>query len=133
MTFESQKKKSLDFNYSLSLNFLVNLTMINESDYPRHVQVLIKFLRIGEIDTMNEKYQADLLIESKWIETDNINEYDPKNWKHWNPKLFIENAFQEPKQEISYNIAIENNKVVVTEIRIVNGKKITKKITSIAF
>ncbi len=43
------------------------------------VEVYIEFLRIGEIDTLNEKYNAEINIECKWIEKDyHINEYDPK-------------------------------------------------------
>jgi hypothetical protein len=97
--------------------------MLNTVSYhgQRQVQILIKFLRIGEIDMMNEKYQAEILIESRWVETDRINEYDPKNWKHWNPKLFIENAFDDAKQQLNYGISVENGKVIVTETRIVNG------------
>jgi hypothetical protein len=94
----------------------------------RQVQVSIKFLRIGEIDMMNEKYQAEILLESRWVETEKINEYDPKNWKHWNPKLFIENAFEDIKQQLNYGIAIENGKVIVTETRMVHGKEIFKYI-----
>ena len=91
--------------------------------YQRQVQVSIKFLRIGEIDMMNERYQAEILIESRWLETEKINEYDPKQWKHWNPRLFIENAFEDAKQLINYGISIENGRVIVTESRRVHGNE----------
>lgn len=54
----------------------------------RTIQVVVEFAKIGEIDTMNEKYQAELYVESKWTEPSEINCYDPKI--HWNPKLYIE-------------------------------------------
>ena len=87
----------------------------------RYVQVLIQFLRIGEIDTMNEKYHAEIKIESKWVENEDIVEYDPKNYKYWNPKLYIENALEDTKQQITYDVQLENDKFIVTELRIVKG------------
>lgn len=67
---------------------------------------------IGEIDTLNEKYQADVYFEARWIDNINLDilnmtkqqrtqllndsitirleEYSPVN--HWTPQLFIENA-----------------------------------------
>lgn len=59
-----------------------------ESCQAKTVLVAIEFCRIGEIDTMNEKYHAEIQIETRWIENDVIDEYDAE--KHWNPKLFIE-------------------------------------------
>ncbi len=69
-------------------------------------------MKIGEIDTLNEKYQADIYFEARWIEkrmnlntfnltaqqqmqfygnlTVKITELNPAN--HWSPQLFIENA-----------------------------------------
>ena len=68
-----------------------------------YVEVIIEFVKFGEIDTMNEKYQAEFNIESKWIENDNtIIKYDPK--KHWNPQLYIENALQLTKEQINYEM-----------------------------
>lgn len=56
------------------------------------VQTAFEFTSIGEIDTLNEKFQAEVTIESRWkidalAEPDILNkgEYDPK--KNWNPKL----------------------------------------------
>jgi hypothetical protein len=71
----------------------------------RTIQVYFEFVRIGEIDTMNEKFNAEICIESKWIEKDFIQNYNPE--QHWNPQLFIENAFQEPKEKIKYNLIRE--------------------------
>ncbi len=68
----------------------------------RTIQVYFEFIRIGEIDTMNEKYNAEICIESKWIEKDHIQNYNPE--QHWNPQLFIENTLIEPKEKIKYKI-----------------------------
>jgi hypothetical protein len=53
----------------------------------REVQISIQFLRLGEIDTINERYYAEINIESKWIDVGDVNDYDPKN--QWNPKFLI--------------------------------------------
>lgn len=94
---------------------------------PKHVvQTAFEFTSIGDIDTLNEKFQAEVIIESKWkidpmTEPDILNkgEYDPK--KNWNPKLFIENALT-VKEEVTFEISVEDNKdCYVTEIRTVSG------------
>ena len=71
----------------------------------RTVIVYFEFIQIGEIDTMNEKYNAKICIESKWIETDYIESYNPE--QHWNPQLNIENLLQEQKEEIKFIIIRE--------------------------
>jgi hypothetical protein len=86
---------------------------------PKDVQISIQFLRIGEIDTINEKYYAEICIESRWVEKANINAYDPK--VYWNPKIYIENALLDPKEEIIYEIKKFYDMVRVKEIRFVKG------------
>ena len=81
----------------------------------RIVQVVIEFTRIGEIDTMNEKYQAEVIIESKWRDKLDIIEYDPD--VNWNPRLFIENAINEIKENITYRVTKENGCSIITEVR----------------
>jgi hypothetical protein len=69
---------------------------------PRIVHVSVEFIRLGEIDTMSDKYNAEICIESKWIDKDHIQNYNPE--QHWNPQLFIENTLIEPKEKIKYNV-----------------------------
>ncbi len=66
------------------------------------VQVTVEFVKIGEIDTINEKYNAEIIIEAKWITKDIIEVYNPE--QHWNPQLFIENSLQEPKEKIKHKL-----------------------------
>ncbi|CAF2577116.1 unnamed protein product [Rotaria sp. Silwood2] len=84
-----------------------------EDNINRHiVRVRLIFIRIGEIDTLNEKYQADVYFEARWIDcididtldltaqqrtqlinesaTIRLNEFSPII--HWTPELSIENA-----------------------------------------
>ena len=73
-----------------------------EKNKPRIVHVSVEFIRLGEIATMNDKYNAEICIESKWIDKDHIQNYNPE--QHWNPQLFIENTLIEPKEKIKYNV-----------------------------
>ena len=95
----------------------VNLNVINKNGVvePRRVEVFIKFIRIGEIDTMNEKYHSEIRVESKWVDDEIIVEYDKA--KHWNPLLYVENSFKELKEDVHYDLHIENGVTLVTEIR----------------
>lgn len=86
----------------------------------RTVEVLVQFCRIGEIDTMNEKFQAEIYIESKWTEKEFIENYDPKI--NWNPCIYIDNAIQLAKEEINYYVTLlDDNSSTITEIRTVKG------------
>jgi len=73
-----------------------------ENNQDQLVQVTIEFVKIGEIDTINEKYHAEIIIEAKWITKEVIEVYNPE--QHWNPQLYIENLLQESKQEIKYKL-----------------------------
>ncbi len=97
----------------------ISIAMNNFNSSPRIVEVRIVFLTIGEVDTMNEKYQAQVKIRSKWYENEELEEYDPN--KNWNPKLFIENALHDLKEEITYTITKLENKTMIVETRISRG------------
>ncbi|UJR31978.1 hypothetical protein I4U23_019451 [Adineta vaga] len=78
----------------------------------RTVRIRLVFIRIGDIDTLNEKYQADVYFEARWTEIINVNSHDllPEQQiqllsenvivrkdesyskTNWTPELFIENA-----------------------------------------
>ena len=86
---------------------------------------------LGEIDTLNEKYQADIYFEARWTDTVNINslnltrqqqaqlcnenvtikinELNPVDY--WTPQLFIENAVgQVGQQDRWFTIKKSNEK-----------------------
>lgn len=112
----------------------VELDNLDESDFPntqtsfsmemeestaRTVEVAIQFLTIGEVDTTSEKYQAEVMIRSRWLDDEDIGAYDKT--KHWYPKLFIENALHDLKEEVTYETERIDDKTMVTEIRISRG------------
>ena len=59
----------------------------------KHVQVMIEFLRIGQIDNMGEKYDAEINFEATWTENQMITNYDPTIY--WNPMIYVENLLIE--------------------------------------
>jgi len=79
------------------------------------------FVRIGEIDTLNEKYQAQASIESRWtVDFDkfvgNLSVDEQRRLNHgksvslikyselnWHPELYVENALGELKEQIRYS------------------------------
>ncbi len=87
------------------------------------VWVRVNFENIGEVDTMNEKYHALVRIKCKWYhidDTEDVYDYDPK--KYWYPKLYIENALHDVKEEITYKVTkSENGRSLITETRVAKG------------
>ena len=69
---------------------------------------------------MNEKYQADVIIQSEWIDNSEITVYDRN--LHWNPELLIENQLSVTNESITYDVSMKNGNNVVTETRRVKGK-----------
>jgi hypothetical protein len=75
-------------------------------------------MNLGEIDTLNEKYQAQASIESRWVVDfdkllsglsfdDQQRLLDGKSISlprysdsHWHPQLYIENALGDLKEQI---------------------------------
>jgi len=91
------------------------------NSYAKLVEVRIEFLNLGEIDTMNEKFSAEVRIKSRWYDDDDIQEFDKK--KNWHPRLFIENALADKYQEeITFSVSHIDGKSIVTETRIAKGE-----------
>lgn len=88
----------------------------------RCVSVAFEFVSIGEIDMMNEKFQAEVIIESMWqltAGTDISGEYDPR--LYWNPQIYIENAHANLKEQIKHRVMKVGHDIYVTEYRLVKG------------
>jgi hypothetical protein len=105
------------------------------------VYLRLMFLRIGEIDTLNEKYQAQASIEARWpVELDkllsDLSSEDQKRLaegksislvnytkSHWYPQLYIENALGDLKEQIRYSAkkSKEGDVIYVCEHRDIKG------------
>ncbi|BFZ21949.1 hypothetical protein BsWGS_24988 [Bradybaena similaris] len=91
------------------------------------VQVCVQFFKVGEIDTLKEQYTADVIVRARWREPsldgklnecgDNI---DIK--KYWNPKLYIENSYGDPKEMFRYRVVFnDKGEAFMSEKRTVKG------------
>jgi hypothetical protein len=72
---------------------------------------------------MNEFFQCEVLIKSKWFETDRtieIKSYDPNI--HWNPKLYIQNVLNDCKETVNYKVKSSENGVLITEYKTIKAK-----------
>jgi hypothetical protein len=118
----TRQVKSLLHDINEHLNLTLNGTALdNKKPNQVVIYVCIVFLKIGEIDTVKERFQADAYIETHW-DDDTVDPklaFDPRN--HWNPELHIENAIGELKQEIRYKTRNINGKCRVYEMRNVKG------------
>jgi ribosome-interacting GTPase 1 len=98
-------------------------SLINiEKSSKKNVYLCIEFHRVGQIDMMNEVFQATVNIYASW-EVDKIIEEFVES-KEWTPSLYIENLVDEKQKKIQYKIEKigEKNATKVTQITNVNGK-----------
>jgi hypothetical protein len=98
-------------------------------------------MNLGEIDTLNEKYQAQASIESRWVvDFDKLSSGLPSDDQqrllegktisllkygdsHWHPHLYIENALGDLKEQIRYSArrSKEDHEIYVCEHRDIKG------------
>jgi hypothetical protein len=75
---------------------------INEK---RRVVAHVTFLKLGEINTLKEQFDADVLVRVTWREPalDNYKgDVADVDWdKYWSPKIYVDNACGEPKLVIA--------------------------------
>ncbi|CAF1166049.1 unnamed protein product [Adineta steineri] len=115
--------------------------MLRSTNKVQTVYVRLMFLRIGEIDTLNEKYQAQASIEARWqVEFDKLlSSLSPEDQKrladgksvsllkyaesHWTPQLYIENTIGDLKEQIRYTAkkSKEDAQIYVCEHRDIKG------------
>ncbi|UJR38751.1 hypothetical protein I4U23_031416 [Adineta vaga] len=115
--------------------------LVLPSDRATIVYVRLVFLRIGEIDTLNEKYQAHASIESRWVVSSDkflsiipsvdqerlINgksiSLEQYHESYWHPQLYIENALGDLKEQVKYSAKINprDHKIYVCEHRVIKG------------
>ncbi len=86
------------------------------------IESRLEFVKIGFIDTAKEIFKAVIKIRTKWYEQKIIEDYDPK--KHWNPKIYIENALANVNyfQDVIYKTKQLGEITEITEIRTIKGE-----------
>ncbi|ESO10686.1 hypothetical protein HELRODRAFT_167179 [Helobdella robusta] len=91
------------------------------------VQVRIVILKVGDIDTLRDKFAGDAFIQAKWREPMLDGKFkthcDQVNWNHyWSPKLSIENSFGEPEENVWKTIIFDGaGQATVCEKRRISG------------
>ncbi len=82
---------------------------MNFFTYLIQVHIRCIFLRVGEIDTLNERYYAELLLEASWEEISfkglQTRPFDPTI--HWTPELELINGIGELQDDITYSVRYE--------------------------
>ncbi|CAF1224571.1 unnamed protein product [Adineta steineri] len=129
-----------------------NLHVLNKYEKGNNsipVFVRLIFLRIGQIDTRAEKFQAHVAIEARWfLNSDNdenkilsilsmddqfrlnngeiikLSKDFPEN--NWYPQLFLLNIGQDCKEEIKYTIKKSNSQIQIREFHDVNASFYSK-------
>ncbi|CAF1297730.1 unnamed protein product [Rotaria magnacalcarata] len=88
------------------------------------VELRLVFLKIGEIDTLKEQFQAEAFIQARWFEptlkgTD-IDCFDAN--KFWNPLLYIDNSVGDLKNDVWHKVVYDGmDTPMVYEMRKVKG------------
>lgn len=92
------------------------------------VQVCVQFFKVGEIDTLKEQYTADVIVRARWREPSLDGQLQEQQGdivepsRYWNPKLYIENAYGDPKEQFRHRVMFnEKGEAFITEKRTVKG------------
>ena len=88
------------------------------------VYIRAGYSKMYDIDTINQRFQAELIIESKWRDLNVKSVNDDLSKVVWRPELYIENSLNNLKEEISCKITYDDDSkenVIVSEIRKVSG------------
>ncbi|CAD5124063.1 DgyrCDS12366 [Dimorphilus gyrociliatus] len=101
--------------------------MDNQTNKKREVYIRVVFLKLGEIDTLKEKYAADVFFQARWREErfdnkDEIEEDDIVWDEYWSPKLSIENLLNSTLMDVWRLVEKdENGHAYITEKHRING------------
>lgn len=77
------------------------------------VYVQVSYTKILDIDTINQRFQAEAIIESKWCDPhikSFTHQIDEK--KMWRPDIYVENAIKDVREEVSYKVLPFNDKIL---------------------
>lgn len=121
---EQDTIKNLITMANQQLNLLINGPNFKR-EFPTLVAVYIVFLKVGEIDNVKERFQADAYVESTWedntVEPKHMlpNSFDPKSY--WNPELYIENSLGNLNSVVKYRTEKTETGINVIEMRTIKG------------
>lgn len=89
----------------------------------QEVYIQVSLTKINDIDTVNQRFQAEALIESKWYDPNIRQAREFDSTKIWKPELYIENAINDVKEEVWYKTLNDkkSGKIMVYEFRKIKG------------
>lgn len=93
----------------------------SNSNNPTDVHVRISFTKILKVNTIQQTFEAEAIVESKWHAPEVITAGYPISRLTWRPDLYIDNAVNEPREQTEYSIVSENDKFMVYEIKKIKG------------
>jgi hypothetical protein len=102
---------------------------------PIKIETKLVIISLHEVDTLNERFTAEIYIESRWpmeYEESNVIDFKTitKNWKpKWVPNLEILNLISKEKSKSWYKISELNKKIYIFEMKRLKGKIIILKIS----
>ncbi|CAF1375144.1 unnamed protein product [Adineta steineri] len=88
------------------------------------VELRLVFLKLGEIDTLKEQFQAEAFIQARWSEptlkgTD-IDSFEPS--KFWNPLLYVDNSVGDLKNDTWHKVVYDGiDTPMIYEMRKIKG------------
>ena len=100
----------MNSNHEMVLN---HYRAFNSNVSQRVVYIEYECLRVGEIDTMNQKYYAEYLFTFSWNENEHISFYDKR--KDWNPLIFYDNFIGKPDEIEEYELKPKKTFYVIYE------------------
>ncbi|CAF0914245.1 unnamed protein product [Rotaria sordida] len=88
------------------------------------VELRLVFLKIGEIDTLKEQFQAEAFIQARWYEPSlkgtDIDCFDAN--KFWNPLLYIDNSVGDFKNDVWHKVVYDGTDTpMIYEMRKIKG------------
>jgi hypothetical protein len=115
-----QAVKNLLLQANAKLDLYINNEHISKTESTL-VEIYLTFLRVGEIDNVKERFQADAYFEASWVDNsvDPEGDFDPR--QQWEPELFLENAVANLKQDIKYRVERVNDVTKIYECRLIKG------------
>ena len=87
------------------------------------VYIQVNITKINDIDTVNQRFQAEAIVESKWQDPSikSLNDTIDPN-KIWKPELYIENAINDIKEDVRYRVVSDDqSNLMICEIRRLKG------------
>jgi hypothetical protein len=89
----------------------------------KDVFVKIGFSKIYDIDTINQRFNGEIIIEIKWHDPKIKSIDDDLSKISWKPELYVENAINDIREETTRKILLDNqtNLLMISEIRRIKG------------